>query len=97
MKQKIDVVFWRSAQHGAKDTLEKKLVLLDKGLANLDELRRLKLRRQNHFTIVPVSHCSHAVESSHSAKLGNFWNRIKWRKVENSQECKGNGQNEHGK
>ncbi len=42
MRRKIDVVFWRSAQRGAKDTLTREnLVLLDKDLANLKELRRL--------------------------------------------------------
>ncbi len=48
-------------------TKGKKLVLLDKGLANLKELRKRSLRRHNQFNIVPVSHCSPAVDFSHSA------------------------------
>ncbi len=51
---------------------EEKLVLLDKYLANLKELRRLNLRRHNQFNIVPVSHCSPAVELSHSANWATF-------------------------
>jgi hypothetical protein len=39
MRGKIYVVLWRSAQRGSKDTLEKKLVLLDEDLANLEELK----------------------------------------------------------
>ncbi len=39
-----------------------------------------------NFTIVPVSYYSHAVESIHSEKWGNFWNQIEFEKVENSKE-----------
>ena len=67
MKQKIDVVLRWSAQRGAKDALKEKASPFDKGLANLKELKERNLRRHNQFNIVPVSHCSPAVDFSHSA------------------------------
>ena len=58
MKQKIDVVLRWSAQRGAKDALKEKLVLFDKGLANLEKLRRLNLRRHNQLLLY-LSHIAH--------------------------------------
>ncbi len=83
--------------NAAPKTHKKKPVLLDKGLANLKELRRLNLRRKNQFTIVPVSHCSHTVESSHSVKIGQPLESDEVEKSQKQSRMRGNGQNGYRK
>ena len=56
----------------APKTGKRKADTLDRDLANFEILRRLNLRRHKQFTIVPVSYYSHAVEYSHSAKIGQL-------------------------
>ena len=56
----------------APKTHKGKADILDGDLVNFEILRRLKLRRRDTFTIVPVSYYSNAIKSSHSAKIGQI-------------------------
>jgi hypothetical protein len=47
--------------------------------------------------IVPVSHCSHAVESSHSAKIEQLLESAQVEKSLKQSRMRGNGRNNCGK
>ncbi len=66
--------------------LRKKLVLFDKGLANLEKLRRLNLRRHNQLLLY-LSHIAHRLlQFSHSAIWATF-GIVEMERIENSREC----------